>query len=300
MTEPVRFLEKEYFLTSQQRDIERQILKRVRAEKSGYFIFTGLPGTGKTLLLYDIAMKLSAKKQRVCMVHCGESEEKWKLLHERLQRIDFLSDKQLNHELQLKNYSGILVDEAHLLTLEKLEILLELSEHQPVIFSSDSEDMISPDEMDRSVIERIENLPQIQSFHLTNRIRTNAELSSFIQNILHLPDKKGTRNYPHVDVVYANEKKETENLLKDYIRQGYEYQKNKGQIKENKETEQLVMVLDDAYYYDEKGYLRTNVCKEEGKQEVRSLFHQLNQAKERLTLIIEKNEEVYEKMLNLL
>lgn len=119
LTEPVRFLEKEYFLTSQQRDIERQILKRVRAEKSGYFIFTGLPGTGKTLLLYDIAMKLSAKKQRVCMVHCGESEEKWKLLHERLQRIDFLSDKQLNHELQLKNYSGILVDEAHLLTLEK-------------------------------------------------------------------------------------------------------------------------------------------------------------------------------------
>ena len=196
--------------------------------------------------------------------------------------------------------SGILVDEAHLLTLEKLEILLELSEHQPVIFSSDSEDMISPDEMDRSVMERIGNLPQIQSFHLTNRIRTNAELSSFIQNILHLPDKKGTRNYPHVDVVYANEKKETENLLKDYIRQGYEYQKNKGQIKENKETEQLVMVLDDAYYYDEKGYLRTNVCKEEGKQEVRSLFHQLNQAKERLTLIIEKNEEVYEKMLNLL
>lgn len=300
LTEPVRFLEKEYFLTSQQRDIERQILKRVRAEKSGYFIFTGLPGTGKTLLLYDIAMKLSAKKQRVCMVHCGESEEKWKLLHERLQRIDFLSDKQLNHELQLKNYSGILVDEAHLLTLEKLEILLELSEHQPVIFSSDSEDMISPDEMDRSVMERIENLPQIQSFHLTNRIRTNAELSSFIQNILHLPDKKGTRNYPHVDVVYANEKKETENLLKDYIRQGYEYQKNKGQIKENKEAEQLVMVLNDAYYYDEKGYLRTNVCKEEGKQEVRSLFHQLNQAKERLTLIIEKNEEIYEKMLNLL
>ena len=60
------------------------------------------------------------------MVHCGESEEKWKLLHERLQRIDFLSDKQLNHELQLKNYSGILVDETHLLTLEKLEIVGKL------------------------------------------------------------------------------------------------------------------------------------------------------------------------------
>ena len=89
-------------------------------------------------------------------------------------------------------------------------------------------------------------------------------------------------------------------MLKDYIRQNYEYQENKGQIKENKEAEQLVMVLDDSYYYDEKGYLRTNISKEKGKQDVRSLFHQLNQAKERLALIIEKNKEVYEKMLNLL
>ena len=103
-----------------------------------------------------------------------------------------------------------------------------------------------------------------------------------------------------MDVVYANEKKETKNLLKDYIRQGYEYQENKGQINENKEAERLIMVLDDSYYYDSNGYLRTTVCKEKGKQDVRSLFHQLNQAKERLALIIEKNKEVYEKMLNLL
>ena len=72
LTEPERFLNKEYFLTAQQRDIERQILKKIRAERTGAYWFTGLPGTGKTLLLYDIAMKLSGK-QRVCMIHCGES-----------------------------------------------------------------------------------------------------------------------------------------------------------------------------------------------------------------------------------
>ena len=299
LTEPNRFLNKEYFLTAQQRDIKRQILKKICEEQTGYFSFSGLPGTGKTLLLYDIAMKLS-NRQQVCIIHCGEAGKKWEILHKRLQRIDFLTDNQLETQFSLDDYHAILVDEAHLLSVEKLNVLLDMSENRPIIFSSDSEEMISPKEMDQSTMKRMEDLPDLQTFRLTNRIRTNAELSSFIQNILHLPDKKGTRNYPHVDVVYANEKKETENLLKDYIRQGYEYQKNKGQIKENKETEQLVMVLDDAYYYDEKGYLRTNVCKEEGKQEVRSLFHQLNQAKERLTLIIEKNEEVYEKMLNLL
>ena len=47
LTEPGRFLKKEYFLTYQQRDIERQILKKIRADRTGYFWFTGLPGTGK-------------------------------------------------------------------------------------------------------------------------------------------------------------------------------------------------------------------------------------------------------------
>ena len=86
LREPERFLQKEYFLTAQQRDIERQILKGIRAKHSDYYWFSGLPGTGKTLLLYDLAMKLSVR-QRVCMIHCGESGEDWRILHKRLRRI---------------------------------------------------------------------------------------------------------------------------------------------------------------------------------------------------------------------
>lgn len=33
----------------------------------------------KTLLLYDIAMKLSVR-QRVCIIHCGEAGKEWKIL----------------------------------------------------------------------------------------------------------------------------------------------------------------------------------------------------------------------------
>ena len=150
ITDPVRFLKKEYFLTSQQRDIEKKILRDIYAKQSGCFWFSGIPGTGKTLLLYDIAMKLSVR-HRICMVHCEENGEKWRILHERLQRIDFLADeqiriekksgsqnsgqdkgpdssrdydqkKQFNYEerkagtqIPLEKYRGILVDEAHLL-----------------------------------------------------------------------------------------------------------------------------------------------------------------------------------------
>lgn len=141
VADPVRFLKKEYFLTSQQRDIERKILRELRANRSGYFWFSGLPGTGKTLLLYDIAMKLSSR-HLVCMIHCEEASDKWKILHERLRRIDFLSDKQLtkngllaDKQQKYEQYSAILVDEAHLLSTEKLQCLLEVSKGIPVIFS---------------------------------------------------------------------------------------------------------------------------------------------------------------------
>ena len=201
LTEPNRFLNKEYFLTAQQRDIKRQILKKICEEQTGYFSFSGLPGTGKTLLLYDIAMKLS-NRQQVCIIHCGETGKKWEILHKRLQRIDFLSDNQLETQFSLEDYHAILVDEAHLLSVEKLNVLLDMSEDRPIIFSSDSEEMISPKEIDQSTMKRMEELPNLQTFRLTNRIRTNAELSSFIQNMMHLPVRKNQNEFPHVSVVY--------------------------------------------------------------------------------------------------
>lgn len=305
LTEPARFLRKEYFLTSQQRDIERQILRKIRAERTGSFWFSGLPGTGKTLLLYDIAMKLS-NRQRVCMIHCGEAARDWEILHERLQRIDFLTDSQLNEgeTVDLDPYSAILVDEAHLLSAQKLDLLLHSVKHQPVIFSSDSEDVISPEEMDQTVIHMMEHLPQIQTFHLTNRIRTNAELSSFIQNMLHLPKKKSFRNYPHIEVVYANDRNEAQNLLNGYIHQGYQYRETYTRAELNtaavRDTDRLITILDDRYYYDEEGYLRSSFQNSSGSSDVRILFHLLNQAGENLAFIIERNEPVYEVLLEFL
>lgn len=280
LTEPERFLNKEYFLTSQQKDIERRILDKIRKVGSGYFWFSGLPGTGKTLLLYDIAMRLSAH-QKVCIIHCGEAGKEWKVLHDRLLRIAFFTDSQLEEQSDLNEYSAILVDEAHLLSVKELHRILELSEKHPVIFSSDDEDMISDEEMDRTMIREIEHLPDIQSFHLTNRIRTNAELSSFIQNMMHLPEKRMVRYYPHIQVVYANDDEEAGILLKGY-------------------QNQLVFIIDERYYYDEKGYLREQRQKQQEPTAVRTLFHRLNEAREEFAIIVKGNEAVYEVLLDLL
>lgn len=302
LTEPNRFLNKEYFLTAQQRDIKRQILKKIREEQTGFFSFSGLPGTGKTLLLYDIAMKLS-NRQQVCIIHCGEAGKKWEILHKRLQRIDFLSDNQLETQVSLDDYHAILVDEAHLLSVEKLNVLLNMSEDRPIIFSSDSEEMISPKEIDQSTMKRMEELPNLQTFRLTNRIRTNAELSSFIQNMMHLPVRKNQNEFPHVSVVYANDAKEADTLVQDYIRQGYQYFPQMEGAKLGttavRDTEQMVVVLDERYYYDDELYFRSIHPMQNGQSEVRSLFHLLNQAKENLAFVVNGNETVYGILLDM-
>lgn len=316
ITDPVRFLKKEYFLTSQQRDIEKKILRDIYAKQSGCFWFSGIPGTGKTLLLYDIAMKLSVR-HRICMVHCEENGEKWRILHERLQRIDFLADEQIRIEerkagtqIPLEKYRGILVDEAHLLSKDKIERLLELSKEQPVIFSSDSEDVISSEEMDKENIKKLENQTDIKVFRLTNRIRTNAELSTFIQNMMHLPPRMNSRGYPHIFVVYANDDVEAENLLSDYIKQGYQWveieesemQEAQADLKMQavRDMDKIVLLLDERYYYDEEGYLRAACFMKNGSSYVRKIFHRLNHAKESIALVVKKNEKVYNTLLDLL
>lgn len=315
LTDPVKFLNKEYFLTSQQRDIRRQILRKIRAEHSGYFLFTGLPGTGKTLLLYDIAMGLSDRR-KVCMIHCSEAGKKWEILHERLHRIDFLSDSRLLddgidviHDGKdiFAEYSAVLVDEAHLLSVEKLRFILSCAGDRPVIFSSDSEDMISPYELDRGNLHVIEGLPGIQIFRLTNRIRTNAELSSFIQNIMHIPAGRRLKEYPHIEVVYANDDGEAANLLDDYRARGYWYKADGGNSYGSRNAEpsggvdSLVVVMDDHYYYDEEGYLRSLEAKDRANVfNVRSLFHYLNQAKEILAIVVKGNPDVYAGLMNVL
>ena len=184
--------------------------------------------------------------------------------------------------------------------------------------------MISPEELDREISQRLAGLPDVQSFHLTNRIRTNAELSSFIQNMMDLSRRKGQSSYPNIEVVYANDDTEAACLLQGYARRGYRYKTIDAQTNDRKtklansavrDVNCLVVVLDERYYYDEDGYLRAEkICedsyettcattcrdKKDQKSDVRILFHQLNQTKEKLAIVIKDNPPVYDTILNLL
>ena len=86
--------------------------------------------------------------------------------------------------------------------------------------------------------------------------------------MMHLPPRKNSRGYPHIFVVYANDDVEAENLLSDYIKQGYQWveieeserQEAQADLKMQavRDMDKIVLLLDERYYYDEEGNVRTS------------------------------------------
>ncbi len=314
LTDPARFLRQDYFLTSQQRDIKKQILKHMDVQYQG---FTGFPGTGKTILLYDIAMQIS-RRDRVCVFHLGPHTAELEELNRRLKRIDFFylrEDGTLNVP---GKYSAIFVDEGHRIDRSIMKSIREYAAEwkAPVIISYDREDAIHEEETGEGGAVMIEALPGFIRHRLTNRIRLNSELSAFIRCVMWLGEKNHRSLYPSVTLVYAADAGEAGIQLKYLQAEGYVFISDaavpadvSGSADEGvrievteaacKEYDDVVMLMDDSFIYDDHGYLR-HAAQDPADQRVRRLFHGLSRAKKRVALLICNNPEVFKALLNVI
>lgn len=313
LTDPGRFLRQDYFLTSQQRDIKKQILRHMNVKFQG---FTGFPGTGKTILLYDIAMQIS-RNDKVCIFHLGPHSAELEQLNRRLKRIDFFYLKEDGLLDIPREYSAIFVDEGHRINKHIMEQIQSFSEkwNAPVIISYDREDAMHEDETGEDGAALIEVLPDFIRYRLTNRIRLNSELSAFIRCVMWLGEKNHRAGYPSVLPAYSSDTDETLLQLKSLQSEGYVFIRDdllcpdslkdtdssmQTEVSEAscKEYDNVVMLVDDTFFYDEHGYLRhrSGIT---GDRRVRNLFHGLSRAKQRIALIIISNPEVFEAVLSI-
>lgn len=71
-----KFLEGKYFLTHQQEEIKNLVSQYFSGPKAPKFVsVVGSAGTGKTLLVYDIANELRRAGKNVIIIHCGSLNE---------------------------------------------------------------------------------------------------------------------------------------------------------------------------------------------------------------------------------
>lgn len=273
---PEKFIQGEYFLTQSQEHIKKQLL--TSAEEIGdfgYFHITGTPGTGKTLLLYDIAKTLSRSGKTV-VIHCADLPDGLKKIDKDIENLSVISHKGIFEEdLSLNDFSYILVDESHRMPpseFEKIRVSAERNE-QICIFSSDPEQVLSTTEKKNGIVGKIRSLNLTGEYNLSEKIRMNKELHSFILSLRNLNHKAAFPfNYTNVSLNYANTTQEAQNLIGYYRRKGYvfiNYSKSNtvyspySEFEEDYDTHQVigqefdrvVMLMDKSFYYDEDGIL---------------------------------------------
>lgn len=321
---PERFIRGEYFLTQAQERVRELILESLSeapADASGAFLhITGKPGTGKTLLLYDLARTLS-EVGRTLIIHCGHLTDGQKTISREMAMLDIVSSAQLGDDAAeaLADYHFILVDESHRMQPRTFEALCDSikKDDRVCLFSSDPEQALTTADRKNAIVDRIRRLPLRGEYVLSEKIRGSRELQTFImclRDLSHREDPLAAEfTYPNVELNYANTTQEAQELLALYRRREYtfiNYAENDypyEDFEEDFDTERIigrefdnvVMLMDDSFYYDETGKLH-GAPQPDPDILYPNLFYQgMTRVRERLALIVVDAPELFDKIVSI-
>lgn len=318
---PEKFLEGKYFLTQQQKQIKKEIEKHINKSKEKYCFMgiTGAPGTGKTLLLYDLAMEYS-QFGKICFIHCGILCEGHNYLNQKLDNIDIIAAKRLKQDFDFSNYQYIFVDETQRIYEEQFELIVSSAKKNNLktFFGFDAQQILSKEESKRNIPENIEILDNYKEFRLSNKVRTNNEIASFIKKIFNLNISNDIYDYPSVNVIYANNKSECENIIKYFISKNYcfiNYTESKyckgsfdiySKLRDTnthevvgQEFDNILMIINEDFYYRDNNLISRD-HPNPNYLYTKLLFQGLTRVREKLAIIVLNNETIYEKIINIL
>lgn len=314
---PEKFLESQYFLTKQQEEFKGTILTYIRQNASQYYEITGFAGTGKTLLLYDIAKECS-RNERCCIIHCGSLTDGHLFLSDHMPNIEIISAKRAQQSFDFSGFKYIFVDEAHRLHIEAYETILAAVSEQDkcCIWSLDANQTLSKAENQRNISAQIKKLSSLKSFHLTKKIRTNQEMANFIQCLLNLRDKRHFQEYPNVSLVYSPSVEEAKQILDYYRMQNYTFinytpslyypstldQYPNGLSTHSvigQEFDNVIMVLDNHFAYDEEKMLRATIHPNPDYLYRNMLSQGVTRVREKLCLLVVDNKPLFQEILSI-
>ena len=313
---PDRFLAEEFFLTNQQEAIKKEVLDKFN--DNGLWGIQGEAGTGKTLLLYDVARSLSSA-YLVCIIHSGILDKGHMMLNSKLSRVKIIEAKNATR-VSLEEFDVVCVDESQRLYSSTLTDILDLYDGKLIkgcIFSYDYFQCLSKKEVKRNIPAKLRERCDFIEKKLSDRIRTNKVISSFIRTMLRLNDVSlKPMNYDCIDILYANNFQESDRLLKMYRDMGYKFITfTPSQFVSNgidhysdntnshhvigQEFDDVVIILDNNFRYSEKGDL-------EGKEHPnpdylfpRLFYQNISRARERLCIIVLNNPKMFRKLLQI-
>lgn len=316
LTTPARFLKKEYFLTNHQEKIKAEIQAILsNSQNKTYFCIRGSAGTGKTLLLYDIATELS-NLGRCCLIHCGNLSEGHASINRNSRHLDVVPAKQISEEVDLTIYAFVFVDEAQRMYDNAFNAVINHALHSntTAIFCCDPRQTLSKKEYRRQISERISQLPDVHEFELTTKIRSNQELSDFI-NLLFDQNFHTTRNLVScVDLLFVETHDNALQVLSYLKQKGYKYihhtpsqyvvhiiDKLIGDMCTHEaigqEFDKVVVIIDNNFLYNNDGRLVARFHPNPDYLFSKLLFQEVTRVREHLCILFVSNRTIFENVL---
>ena len=312
---PEKFIEHRYFLTQQQAEIKKNILEKVEDHmKKQMWGITGRAGTGKTLLLYDIARECS-QYGRCCVIHSGMLLEGHQILNNMMENVDIMSVKAIDYEI-LKLYQFIFVDEAQRLTPKGFHTIVNISENNRTscIFFYDFFQVFTKAERKRNIPEKLKRIPGFEERRLSGKIRSNKEIVSFIDTLLDITRVTKNYKYDNIDLFYTETAAEAKNIIqyyreeKNYVYIEYanlKYYPNAtdqfyGDLNAHhvigQEFDNVVITLDRNFRYGPNGKLQGRVHPNPNYLFNKLFYQAVSRAREKLCIIVIGNAQLFEKI----
>ena len=314
LVNPEKFISGEYFLTQAQEQIKKKILSSIINKKATrYYSVVGHSGTGKTLLLYDLAKTL-AKRLKVAILCCGMGVKVQERLFDKIENLKIFDANKIDEKIaELESADIILIDEAQRISAKHFDALRNMVDknNSGILFSLDPTQVLSKTELENDVLSKINALNPVETCVLSDRIRMNKELYSFTTAVMDLKKKaRGKVVFSAVSLCYANNTLEAKQIV-DYFNGknfafinysnsyknfgGYDIHQVIGQ-----DFDKVVMLMDDSFYYDEKGTLQAHQ-NANSEYIFNQLFYQgITRAKEKLALVVVDNKNLFDKISQIL
>ncbi|MBW0933543.1 DNA/RNA helicase domain-containing protein [Priestia megaterium] len=314
------FIEDKYFLTENQEVIKKNILDIDVKAGPCFVSLEGRAGTGKTLLTYDIAKECRRMEKEVLIFHVGSLNPG----HMRLKNNygwNISSISKYSH-YDFKDYDLIIVDETQRMSTIQVDHFLSKAEDTDTkyIFAYDYQQCLATWEINSNIPQYIEQKVAPAHFELTEKIRTNKEIASFIKNFFDLSKKSPKQQYSNIHVEYFSTslavQKELE-VLKSQDWKVINYTPSKfdryptdryqndfedsAHAVVGQEFDKVVVVLDEHFYYDNQKKLSTRGWNTTPYYHpTKMLFQMVTRTRKKLHIIILKNESVLSECLKIL
>lgn len=317
------FLNRQYFLTSQQEDIKKKILNFIDDTTSGCFCsITGGPGSGKSLLLYDIAKELMEAGKNVLIAHSGGLNNGHNILISKGWHIvttKNLIKSDVNFQRDIVDADVYLIDESQRCYKYIMDVVIDKvsQRKKKCIFALDAEQVMSDGEQMYKNDETIRTITSGHSYALTSNIRTNADVYGFVKALfnIHHPANKNCRE--HVEITYCKTIAEVIAILSALQKKGHHVPKftptllGKADYEDwfpmsepsaheviGQEFDDVVGLIGENMYYDTNGKLvsRSKYYYREDKM----LYQILSRARHKIHLVIWNNPVILERCLKLL